>query len=49
MEARDHAANGVEAFRAMWAGWPKEKRALVSDLVPKYQVIADAAGAEAAE
>jgi len=49
MEARDHAANGVEAFRAMWAGWPKEKRALVSDLVPKYQAIAEAAGAEAAE
>ena len=48
MEARDHAANGVEAFRAMWASWPKEKRALVSDLVPKYQQIAEKAGAEAA-
>ena len=48
VEARDHAANGVEAFRAMWASWPKEKRALVSDLVPKYQQIAEKAGAEAA-
>lgn len=49
IEARDHAANGVEAFRAMWASWPKEKRALVSDMVPKYQTIAEAAGAEVAE
>lgn len=49
MEARDHAANGVEAFRSMWAGWTKEKRALVSDMVPKYQQIAEAADAQVVE
>lgn len=43
IEARDVASNGVEAFREMWAKWPKERRQLVTDLVPKYQAIAEAA------
>src|SRR5690606_22905756 len=29
-EAQDVASMGVDAFRAMWAKWPKEKRALVA-------------------
>lgn len=45
IEARDVASTGVEAFRAMWGAWDKAKRALVSDLVPKYQAIAEKADA----
>lgn len=44
-EASEVASLGAEKFRAMWASWPKEKRALVSDLVPKYQQIAERADA----
>ena len=45
-EAQDVASLGVEAFRAMWAKWPKDKRALVADLLPRFQQIAEAADAE---
>lgn len=45
IEARDIAATGAEAFRAMWKAWPAPKRALVQDLVPKYQAIAEQADA----
>ena len=44
-EASDVAAMGAEKFRAMWAGWPKEKRKLVADLMPKYQKAAENADA----
>ena len=44
-EAMAAAGNGVEAFRQLWAGWPKEKRRLVSDLMPKYQAAAEKVGA----
>lgn len=40
-EAMEAASKGVEAFRQLWAGWPKEKRRLVSDLMPKYQAEAE--------
>jgi len=45
-EAAEVAAKGVEKFRAMWAGWAKDKRLLVADLLPKYQQIAEKADAE---
>lgn len=48
-EASEVAILGVDAFRKMWASWDKAKRALVSDLVPKYQQIAEKADAEVAE
>jgi hypothetical protein len=48
-EAADVAAMGVEKFRAMWAGWTKEKRQLVADLLPKYQQAAEAADAASGE
>ncbi len=44
-EAMAAAGKGVEAFRQLWAGWPKEKRRLVSDLMPKYQAEAEKVGA----
>lgn len=44
-EASDIAALGVEKFRSMWASWSKDKRALVSDLLAKYQRIAAQADA----
>jgi hypothetical protein len=44
-EAEDVASLGKEAFRAMWAGWAKEKRALVADKLPKFQAIAEKADA----
>jgi len=47
-EAQDVASLGVEAFRAMWAKWPKDKRALVADLLPRFQQIAEAADAKEA-
>ncbi len=40
-EAMAAAGKGVEAFRQLWAAWPKEKRRLVSDLMPKYQAEAE--------
>ncbi|WP_057662350.1 hypothetical protein [Stenotrophomonas koreensis] len=48
-EARAVAKDGVQAFREMWAAWPKQRRALVADLLPEYQAIAENAGAENAE
>lgn len=48
-EAMAEAMKGAPAFRAMWLKWPKEKRQLVADLVPKYQQIAEAAIAVAEE
>lgn len=48
-EASDVASMGVEAFRKFWSVWTKDKRALVSDLVPKYQQIAEKADAEVVE
>lgn len=47
-EASEVASLGTAAFRAMWADWPKDRRALVSDLLPKYQAAAEKADAEAA-
>lgn len=48
-EARAVAKDGVQAFREMWAAWPKQRRALVADLLPDYQAIAEKVGAEDAE
>lgn len=48
-EADDVATLGVEAFRKMWAGWPKEKRALVADKLPRFQAAATAADAVESE
>jgi hypothetical protein len=45
-EAQDVASLGVEAFRTMWGKWPKERRALVADLLPQFQQTAEAADAE---
>lgn len=47
LEAEQVASLGVEKFRAMWAGWAKPKRALVADLLPRFQAIATKADAEA--
>jgi hypothetical protein len=47
-EASEVASLGVDAFRKMWAAWPKERRALVADLLPRFQSIAEAADAEPA-
>lgn len=44
-EADDVASLGAEKFRAMWATWPKEKRALVADLMPRFQAAAERADA----
>lgn len=44
-EAEDVASLGVEAFRKMWAGWPKEKRALVTDRLTRFQQLAESADA----
>lgn len=48
-EAEDVASLGKDAFRAMWAGWPKEKRALVTDKLPRFQQAAEAADAARTE
>lgn len=48
-EAGDVACLGVEKFRAMWAGWAPEKRALVTDLLPKFKATAEAADAAEVE
>lgn len=45
-EADDVSALGVESFRTMWGKWPKEKRALVADLIPRFQAQAEKADAE---
>ena len=39
-EASDVADLGTDAFRKMWANWSKDRRALVADLLGKYQRIA---------
>lgn len=46
-EAEQVASLGVEAFRKMWAGWDKAKRALVADKLTRFQSIAEKADAEA--
>ncbi|UKM31218.1 hypothetical protein CrLKS3_g36 [Cylindrospermopsis phage Cr-LKS3] len=48
-EAERVASLGAEKFRAMWAGWSKERRKLVADRLPRFQAIAEAADASAAE
>lgn len=48
-EASDVADMGTEAFRKMWAGWTKDRRNLVADLLSKYQRIASEADAKFAE
>jgi hypothetical protein len=48
-EASDVADLGTDAFRKMWAGWSKERRALVADLLGKYQAIASSADARTME
>lgn len=47
-EAEDVASLGKDAFRTMWAGWDKAKRALVADKLTKFQAIAEKADAEEA-
>lgn len=44
-EASDVASMGVEAFRKLWASWPKEKRALVQDRMDAFKKAAEAADA----
>lgn len=44
-EASDVASLGVEAFRKLWAGWVPARRALVTDLLPKFKAAAEAADA----
>lgn len=44
-EATDVATLGTPAFRTMWAGWSKERRALVTDMLPRFQAIAASADA----
>lgn len=48
-EAEDVASLGVEAFRTMWAGWPKERRRLVGDQLARFQNIAQKADAQTVE
>lgn len=48
-EARDVASLGVEAFRKLWAAWPKEKRALVQDQMENFKRTAEKADAAEAE
>ena len=42
-EAKAAAAKGTEAFRAFWAGWAKESRALVADRMAEFKAAADSA------
>ena len=44
-EADDVASLGVNAFRTMWGKWPKEKRGLVADKLPRFQAAAEQADA----
>ena len=46
-EAEDVATLGKDAFRKLWAGWAKEKRALVADKLPRFQTLAEKADADA--
>lgn len=48
-EATDVADMGTEAFRKMWAGWAKDRRNLVADLLSKYQRIAAEADSKIVE
>jgi len=48
-EAMDVASLGVEAFRKLWASWPKEKRALVQDRMEAFKAAAEKADATDAE
>jgi hypothetical protein len=48
-EAMDVASLGVEAFRKLWAGWPKEKRALVQDRMEAFKAAAEKADATDSE
>ena len=45
-EAMAAAAKGADAFRALWAGWTKEKRLLVTDLMETFKATADRADAD---
>lgn len=45
-EATDVASLGTEAFRKLWASWPKEKRALVQDRMEAFKAIAEKADAQ---
>lgn len=45
-EAEDVATLGVEAFRRMWAGWPKLKRQLVTDKLARFQALAERSDAK---
>lgn len=47
-EAMAAAKCGVADFRVLWAAWPKEKRQLVADLMPKYQQAAESAAGQVA-
>lgn len=44
-EAEDVSTLGKEAFRKMWAGWDKAKRALVADKLTRFQALAEKADA----
>jgi hypothetical protein len=51
-DAKAAAAKGTEAFRAFWAAWTKEQRALVQDQMPTFKATAESADrmvADAAE
>jgi len=48
-EAKAAAAKGTEAFREFWAAWPKERRALVTDLMATFKATADSADAMRAD
>jgi hypothetical protein len=48
-EALAAAAKGTEAFRELWAGWSKERRLLVTDLMDTFKATAEAADKASAE
>lgn len=48
-EAEEVASLGVEAFRKLWASWPKEKRALVQDRMEHFKRTAEKADAAEAQ
>lgn len=49
VEALEVASLGVEAFRKLWASWPKEKRALVQDRMDDFKRTAEKADAAEVE
>lgn len=49
VEAKAAAAKGTEAFRAFWADWAKDKRALVTDLMATFKATAESADAMLAD